>query len=81
MTWVDIAKCCAATPKNIKGGVASSPSGRCINAQDLQHMASVYGDDRRAPCKQDNLGWYKDTAHALGEELWKPRYTGGWLEW
>jgi hypothetical protein len=77
MTWVDIARCCAATPigKNGNdGGIAAIPAERCISNHDLIHIANEY-NEHRSPCKQDNLGWYKDTTHRVGEEIWKPRYN------
>jgi hypothetical protein len=72
MTWVDIAKCCAATPLE-EGGVSSPPSERCVTSTELKTMASEYGK-HRGPCKQENLGWFQHVTHANDQPLWEPRY-------
>jgi hypothetical protein len=76
MTWVDMAKCCALTPLDdvqFHGGLSYPPSERCMTSIELESMSSGYSK-KRGPCKQENMGWYRDVAHLVGEPLWKPRY-------
>jgi len=78
MTWVDIARCCASTPKDddkVHGGVSFPPSERCMTTTELEKISSEY-DKKRSPCKQENMGWYRDDSgrHSIGEPMWKPRY-------
>ena len=72
MSWVDIAKCCAATPVT-HGGSSSEPSERCVTSDELKVMKKEY-NNHKSPCKSENLGWYEHKVHGKGQPLWVPRY-------
>jgi hypothetical protein len=76
MTWVEIARCCAATPSSSvsilespdPAAFAREPAERCIDPTELRAVLMQFGNER-SPCRRENAGYFKSV-----DGSYRPRY-------
>lgn len=76
MTWVEIARCCAATPSSSVSTLdmpdpeafAHEPAERCVDLTELRAVKMQFGNER-APCRRENAGYFKSV-----DGSYRPRY-------